>query len=69
MSGRKAGEKSSPENLKPKRKKCRVKSKQDNGGNVYRFDGVSTGQLSSGIDMATQKSSMSGVPSMPGQFL
>ena len=30
---------------------------------------MSTGQLSSGIVMATQNSSMPGFPSMPGQFI
>ena len=62
-----SGKKSSPQNVQPKKKKRRVKSKEDNGKNVYRFDGVSTYQLSTDLNMASQ--SQNGMPGMLGQFM
>ena len=67
MSGKTSGKISSPQNVQPKKKKRQVKSKEDNGENMYGFDGVSTYQLSTDLNMALQN--QNGMPSMLGQFM
>ena len=73
MSGRKSGKKTSPQNVQPKRKKRRVKSKGDNEKNVYQCDGVSTSQIltsrANSSNMNTQNSNIPGLQNLQGQFM